>query len=216
MTDLPQRGAASHARSGFVLAEVLLALVLLSVTLTLFGAAFQLGQRLLNEARARDHLAAHTAGIETMSRLLSRTMAIESNTDKLQRALLFDGRPDRVAFVTLSQGDTHTGGLLAVLIRFNRAAGSNMAGEVDIGTAMLPPGGQLALDRAGGGRAILLRNVHGAEFEYYGAKGEGHAAMWHRDWHGATLLPQLVSLRTRLRLNRRDHMLEFAFRMRNG
>lgn len=201
--------------NGFILVEALVALILLSIMLVLFGSALQLGQRVVEAGRTRDQLAAVAAGVDAMSRMLAGAMPVLDRTNEEEPVVLFEGQPNRIAFVTISEGETHTGGLVAAVIRFNAAAGAN-SGAVDVGTALIPVGDRLSLATEVSGQEILIRRVRDLEFSYFGAQAKGQPATWHNAWTGATLLPQLVSLRARVLLQRREELLEFTFRVYNG
>jgi hypothetical protein len=213
----PKRSIVPAAVRGFVLIEALLALVLLSFVLALFGTALHFGQRVLEAGRARDEVARFATGIDAMSRLLGRAMPVlERTTSGSQPVVLFEGQPNRVAFVTLSQGEVQAGGLLATVIAFEGSSRPNQLGSVALGTLPLRLGERLSLANVAEGTDILVPNVRSVELSYFGSKADGQPAVWHGTWAGASVLPQLVAMRTRLRLNRQDHTIEFTFRLPNG
>jgi hypothetical protein len=129
--------------------------------------------------------------------------------------VIFEGGPTRFAFVALSQGETHAGGLVATDIRF---APGGQNGVIEVRTSSLPVGERLSLrtviEGGTGGRETLVQDVNAAEFRFFGAKN-GQPALWHSTWSGEGMLPKLVSLRTRVWLRARYETFEYTFAL-NG
>lgn len=199
------------SRQGFFLLEALLTLILLSTTVVLFTTALHLGQRILTVSRQNDQFAAFTAGMDAIAGLLGRTIPVTERSDTQSPIVIFEGGPARFAFIALSQGETHVGGLVATAIRFTPKGNK---GVIEVRTSVLHVGERPSLgaitDGGKGGRETLVQNVNAAEFRFFGAK-TGQPALWHSTWSRDGQLPKLVSLRARVWLRGRNETFEYTF-----
>jgi type II secretory pathway pseudopilin PulG len=205
----PGPTSANDAEAGFTLVEALAALLLLSVTLALFGAAFRLEGHVGEAGRARERLFASGAGLDAISNLLTRAMPIVDPTDEQQSKIIFNGQPHRISFVTLSEGTVHPGGLLAASISYRT---NNIgAGDIRVETETMRLGETRLAPSKGTGSTPLLANVRSARFRYYGSKLAGRPAQWYDNWTDEMLLPRLVMLNVTVQLRRDSQALEFVY-----
>ncbi|WP_310353503.1 hypothetical protein [Methylobacterium sp. BE186] len=197
--------------SGFVIAEALVALLLLALTLGLSAGMFGFARRLSQAGHGRDVLAQTVAGGGALGGWLAAAAPIRPATPAGPGPVLFEGRPDRLTFVTASRGDVQPAGLLAVTVGFNGRDRGAPTGSILFDVAPLPVGASLLPDQVA--RQTLIARVAGARFGYFGALGEGRPAAWHDAWTDATRLPQLVRLRAEIDLGGRVEPLDLSFRV---
>ena len=200
-------------QAGFTLVEALVALTLLSFSLALFGAALRLEQRVVDAGRARERLLAFGAGVDAISDLLTRAMPVVDMDDEQQRKILFNGQPTHVTFVTLSQGTTNAGGLLAASISFNQGGFGMTGGDIRLVTETTRLGDRPQFNRKGSGATSLVANVDAATFRYFGSKLTGQPAKWYDTWSEEVALPQLIMMSVSVRLRRDPQALEFVYRL---
>jgi hypothetical protein len=193
--------------------EALAALTLLSFSLALFGAALRLEQRVVDAGRSRERLLAFGAGVDAISDLLTRAMPVVDMDDEQQRKILFNGQPTHVTFVTLSQGTTHVGGLLAASISFNQGGSGMAGGDIRLGAETMRLGDRQQFNRKGSGATSLVANVDAARFRYFGSKLIGQPAKWYDTWSQEVALPQLIMMSVSVRLRRDPQALEFVYRL---
>jgi type II secretory pathway pseudopilin PulG len=210
-----KRGSKSASRSdaGFTLVEALAALLLLSVSLALFGAAFRLEARVGEAGRARERLFAFGAGLDAISTMLTRTMPVTDPTDEQQPKIIFNGQPHQIRFVTLSEGTIHPGGLLSASISYRDNDG---AGDIRVETETMRLGETRLFPGKGAGSAPLLADVRSVRFRYFGSKLAGRPPQWYDSWNDEMFLPELVMLNLVVRLRREPQVLEFVYRVSEG
>ena len=63
------------------------------------------------------------------------------------------------------------------------------------------------------GQQVLVGNVTGAKFSYFGSPREGVPAKWQDEWKDASRLPRIVALRADVELNRRMETFDLMFRI---
>ncbi|MER2263866.1 hypothetical protein [Methylobacterium oxalidis] len=201
----------SPKEAGFALAEALVALLLLALTLGLAAGVFSFGRRISQAGHGRDVLAHTVAGSGALGGWLAAAAPIRTVTPAGPGPVLFEGRPDRLTFVTASRGDAQPAGLLAVTVGFNGRDRGGRTGSILFDVTPLAFGEALLPDQVA--RETLIAHVAGARFSYFGALTEGRPAAWHDDWTDATRLPQLVQLRANLDLGGRVEPLDLSFRV---
>ena len=202
-------------QAGFTLVEALAALTLLSFSLALFGAALRLEQRVVDAGRARERILAFGAGVDAISDLLTRAMPIVDMNDQEQRKILFNGQPTHVTFVTVSQGATHVGGLLAASISLNQGGSEMDGGDIRLGAETMRLGDRQQFNRKRSGATRLVANVDAARFRYFGSKLT-EPAKWYDTWSEEVALPQLIMMSVSVRLWRNPQALEFVYRLRDS
>ncbi|AWN43731.1 hypothetical protein [Methylobacterium durans] len=203
--------APSRRQQGFVIAEALVALLLLALTLGLAANVFSFGRRIAQAGQGRDVLARTVAGSGALGGWLAAAAPIRTVTPTGPGPVLFEGRPDRLTFVTASRGDVQPAGLLAVTVGFNGRDRDARTGSILFDVAPLAVGEALLPDQVA--REPLIARVAAARFRYFGALAEDRPAAWYDDWTDATRLPELVQLRANLDLGGRIEPLDLSFRL---
>lgn len=203
------RGAQSGARTGgFVLLEVLVGLVLLSLTLGLFALMLGFASRVAEAGRLRDRGAEIAIGAAAISGWLAGALPLVQPRATERPLVMFEGLNDRVSFVTLSNGDAQAGGILAITIA-RETSGAQGAGALVFNSSLMSIGAA-ALPVQNGGE-VLARGVSSAAFSYFGSLEERSPERWHDEWRNSERLPRLVNLRVRVIVARRLEDFELNF-----
>ncbi|MGF9759495.1 hypothetical protein AAII07_30310 [Microvirga sp. 0TCS3.31] len=198
----------SSSQGGFVLAEALLCVVLIALTMALVGTTLTFGRRVADAGRGRDRIAQMSTGVQALADWLSRALAVQQIGAGGGRRVLFEGQARRLSFMTLSQGDTQPGGILAVTVALTaeQPGGTGalvfMAAPVPVGT-QAPP--------AALGEQVLISHVVTGRFRYYGAPDDREPPRWLDHWTQASRLPDLVGLNATLALGPRHETIELTF-----
>ena len=199
---------ASDRVQGFVLLDALLALVLVALTFGLVAGIVGFGHRVVEAGRTRDRIADLAGGGRALAEWIGDASALRPRVGERPGPVLFEGRSDRLSFVTLNTGDALPAGLLAVTVGH---AGGTQAGLLFEALPMALGESELPDMTA---RQLLVSHVLAARFRYFGVLTEGGAAGWHDEWTGVARLPLLVALRLELDLGRRTEPLALSFRTR--
>lgn len=206
---MTSRGQVIKRTGGFVLVEALVALILISLILSLFALTLTFGRRIADAGRMRDRMTEVATGTAVLSGWLARARPITQPRPEGEPRILFEGLASRLSFTTLSNGDTQPGGILAVTINFEESGAQN-TGTIIFDTSLVPVGtASLPVPNTG---EILMRYVTSAKFSYFGSLQEGDPARWHDEWRDAPRLPRLIALRTNVRLNQRLETFDVTFR----
>lgn len=205
------RGSQSGGRTGgFVLLEVLVGLILLSLTLGLFALTLSFASRVAEAGRLRDRGSEIAVGTAAMSGWLAGALPLIQPRATERPLVMFEGLADRVSFVTLSNGDAQAGGILAITIA-SENTGTRGNGVLVFGSSLMSIGAAaLPVQNAG---EVLARGVASATFSYFGSLEEGAPGRWHDEWRNSERLPSLVSLHIRVIVGRRLEDFELSFRI---
>jgi hypothetical protein len=198
---------------GFVLLEALVALILISMTLALFGASLTLGRRVVESGRVHDRAADVTTGLDAMAGWIASALPLKETRQNGEAITLFEGRMNGMSFLTLSNGDAQPGGMLAVTIGFAGPGSSRGTGVAVFDAVPLAVGQAAALSTGGAQGQVLFANVVSLQFSYFGSLMEGTPARWHDEWKDATRLPRLVALRAGLNTKGRLEFVDLTFRI---
>lgn len=199
----------ASSQGGFVLAEVLLCVMLIALTIALVGTTLTFGRRVADAGRGRERIAQMSTGLQALGDWLSRALAVHEIGAGGGRRVLFEGQAGRLSFVTLSPGDTQPGGLLAVTVAF---AAQTTGGTGALVFAAAPvPVGTLSPSAAGQGEQVLVGHVVTGRFRYFGAPADGQAPQWLDHWTKASRLPDLVALHATLAVGPRLETLDLTF-----
>lgn len=194
---------------GFILAEVLVSLILISMTLAIVATTLTFGRRVADAGRVRERVIDAMTGIHVLSEWLgSAVPARQIEAGGSQRAL-FNGQAEHLTFLTLSGGDAQPGGILAVTIAFARSDrdGALLFMAAPLGIGQTTPTGQAVEQQ------VLVQQVAAAQFRYFGSLAEGEAPGWRDEWKDASRLPDLVALRAQVGLGPRVETMDLRFRV---
>jgi hypothetical protein len=198
------------ARAGFILLEAVVSLILLSMILTLFVSTLTFARRISNAGSARDGVLEISAGMNSISRWLMGALPARETEAGGEKHVRFDGDGSQLSFVTLGNGETQPGGMLAVTIAFT-APERSKPGAIVFASAPVKTG---AIPKAPADEhQILVGNVMGVRFSYFGSPREEAPTTWYSEWRDASRLPAVVALRASIELNGRAEAIDFAFRI---
>ncbi|GEO17705.1 hypothetical protein MAE02_54010 [Microvirga aerophila] len=112
--------------------------------------------------------------------------------------------------MTLGNGETQPGGMLAVTIAFT-APEKNLAGAIFFASSPVKLG--KAPNASASDYQVLMGNISDAKFSYFGSLREDALPIWHREWREASRLPTIVALRASVDLKGRLETLDLSFRI---
>lgn len=178
--------------AGFTLAELLVALALLAVVLSLASGGVRFGVRTWEATRAIDRNAELSATRNLLAACLKTAAAVSSIDAEGRVALAFQGAPDRLSLVcplgreasALQRVDLHLAGsgaasnLIAVTGPFQRRIKARQAA-------------------AASDPHLLVDQVAGLTIRYFGDLDDGGGAKFHDRWAHPGRLPQLVAITLR-------------------
>jgi hypothetical protein len=201
---------ATSSNSGFVLHEALVSLILLAMIMGLFAATLTFGRRVSDAGNSREGILEVSAGANSIARWLSSAVPSREVGPGGEGQALFEGNGHRLSFVTLGDGETQPGGMLAVTIAF-AAPERNRAGAIVFASSPVRPG--TAPNASASENQALMGNINDAAFSYFGSLREDSPPAWHREWRGVSRLPTLVALRASVDLKGRVETLDLSFRI---
>lgn len=183
--------------AGFTLLEVLLALTLLAVLMSLLFGGVRFGARVWERG---DQTTQDLLDVETAQSLIRRIIErarprFTFDKEGSDQGILFEGRPDRLTVATPSPAALIAGGMY-----FARIAARPTANGVQLEFAYH------LIDDTGGNtggedvlaRRVLLDDLAGVEFAYFGSRQYGEPPGWATSWEASSgLTPLLISIRIR-------------------
>lgn len=199
-----ERAPERAGERGFTLIEVLIALTLFAILMAMLSGGVRLGSRI--EARGSEQIS-EWAQIAAVQRFLraeiatAQTMQAARPTTNGEPYLVFDGAPDRLAFVGLMPDQFLVGGLQVITLApvqdrngvdLRAAWQLYEGGAVKAAPAMRP-------DTVGSNEAMLLDRVSDVEFDYFGQRDPLRPPEWGDRWEVPNRVPSLVRLRMKLK-----------------
>ncbi len=180
----------SRNDAGFTLIELLVAVAVTAILTGFLLGAIEYAQRFWSLSQNRSEQDEIDAGAMQLRSLLSHTISATA-FDPIQRIahLLFEGGPDHLTFVALSEATAFQGGLVRVRLGREDDARANEPPSLKIRTKVFRA---ISSAEAETGPAVLLRNVSNVSFSYFGVTKVGQAAEWRSTWTGQDRLPTLV------------------------
>ncbi len=176
---------------GFTLVEILIALSIGALLISLVYGAVRIGQRsttaLIDQTGDNEVM---RIGWQFTHDALTRALPIPSR-DNSDDKTLFIGNPDRIQFVADMPAYVGIGGLM----------------QIALGIETSPKGEQLVLtrqhfDKATASataetaqQAVLVDELDGFDVRYFGATDIGVAPSWQSDWPSQVILPNLIQIR---------------------
>ena len=165
---------------GFTLLEVLIAITLLGLMLTLLFGGMRLGTRAWESNSARiDEMAQIEISHRIVRRMLSQAYPLADPDDL---SIVFKGTPYGVTFA----------GLMPV-----RRGGGYQRFTLAVEEARLVLRWRPMAEGADGGQeneSVLIEGIAAASFSYFGTSESGEIDRWRDDWYDLSRLPALVRL----------------------
>lgn len=196
----PRRGAWGRGprggEVGFTLLELLVAMTLLGLVVTILFGGLRLGVRVWEAGAARSDA---RAGVEIAQRFvrdaLGRAHPLAKADQRAARKVAFAGRADEVEFAALMPEHLSAGGFNQVTFTLSDDDDDR---DLVVRFALLEPdddGSMRVIDEKNAQEAVLLKGIASAKFAYFGATRSGDAPDWHDEWQDMEVLPRLVRLR---------------------
>lgn len=170
---------------GFTLVELLVGLALMGLlSIVLFG-GIRFGMRALDAGNERMERAARIQVVQDLlRRQLGQAAQLPSAAQKLAS---FRGRSDSVTFIaSFARQDSGARRIFTLEL-----AGGEQAADLRLSWQALRPTGV----EGSNGTAVLLQDVTGAAFAYYGRRNPDDPARWWTEWNAFDKLPSLIRLR---------------------
>ena len=177
----------SSRSAGFSLVEVIVAATLLALLSSLLLGGLHLGVRVMEAGnRRQDRTERLTAAYNFMRQQLARAQPMFEIADAENRALMFDGAPDRVTVVSIAPDYLFNTAYQRLTIRLeHNASGKRLVARwraMQRWTDGEPPAHT----------SILLSGLAAAEFTYFGQSQKGGPGRWASEWRSPRALPLLV------------------------
>lgn len=175
--------APDERQSGFTLLELLIAVVLLALVTTMLLAGFQLETQHLPRQTGRMDRAAQLPPVYDFLRAELGDAQPVVPIGARGRAIVFDGEPDAVHFVSTGPQSVQVGGLQLLRVTF---AGGALRVRWRLFDGSLPEEDQPGRD------VLLLDRLTGARLSFFGIVPPDTQPHWYDTWHDMPYLPSLV------------------------
>ena len=187
---------ARHGRrrsGGFTLVELLVAMTLLGLIFVALFGGLRFGTRTWEVGNERSEAFAE---VEVMQSLLRRQLAqaVMLRTPKGDQSV-FLGEGDRLGFAAPGPSQTGVGGLYLFEI-FTEPSDENL--RLVLRWQIHRPDLEFPLDGEEGESRVLLENVEGLRFSYFGDTEKRKDVQWNDSWSDLDILPKLVSVEVAL------------------
>lgn len=177
-----------RAQSGFTLVEMIVALIVVSLLVTLVYGALRTGMRSWEASQEQvEKLNAMRIGWNFIHQTLGNARQV-NDPDAEERSVLFYGENDRLGFVSDMPSHLGLGGRYLVEILPMKQAGETRLVFKRILFSDFEQLGQSAPYQ----EAILSDQLEALTFEYFGQKANDADGAWHADWLEQNVLPSLV------------------------
>lgn len=181
-----------RANKGFTLLEVLVAITIFALVITVLYAGYRVAIRSW-ESGERSHAALSELRLAGSFIRKHTTQAFplavsESNAWRLW----FDGEAQGLVFVTAMPTYLGQGGMYEMTLKVDQ---QNDGASLVVSRRLLHPDAEPGRPGASDLARPLLENLKSAQFAYFGTTGEDGEESWHTIWQGRQRLPRLVRLR---------------------
>ncbi len=201
----------SGSQRGFTLLELLIAVSLLALLMTMVLAGLNVAVRHLDRQSDRIDRSSRTVLAQDFLRTQLADARPLTTSGAPDGAIAFDGRPDGVDFVGPVPEAVARGGLQVLSLAFAEGrAGS------DLLVGWRPFTGTASAAAAAGHKAVLLDHVQQAAFAYFGATAPDGPPSWRSSWRNMSYLPSLIRLSLTFSDGRRMPELVVALRLAPG
>ena len=186
------KGNAIGRQRGFTLVEVLVAMTLLGIMLALLFGAISMSAR---NQRAAETKMAHSDELRLVGNFVQQLIAHSLPLvwiDRDGRRLIFEGKSDEIRFAALLPAHRGGGGVQLVTLKHHRAGKRR---PLELHYRYADPEHPLDGPAPEPERVILLEDVDGVSFSYFGKHGTDSEPAWRDAWQDKERLPGLVSLK---------------------
>jgi general secretion pathway protein J len=189
-----QAGHGQGGQSGFTLVELLVALALFSLLVTVLFNNVHFGLQAWKQGGARAEDVQHMmASQELLRRMIGDIYPMYIIDAAAGPRIDFEGTKDALSFLASAPTSANTGGRYRFKLSVERRSG-----EDDLILSAMP---ELAFSQnsAMGTRTLLLRDVDHAEFSYFGTPAGERNPQWTDVWSKRSEMPVLVRVRVAFR-----------------
>ncbi len=193
---LPKWSTTDRSEAGTTLLELLLALSLVAVMLTMIFGSFGFGRRAWESADRVEDQSSIDSVQSLLRQLLSEARPAKAYDASGRQAIAFTGEAQSITFVVNMRGMITTGGLHEVRLGLASAEPGQSQGRLVAAFALYRPGQARIADRpdAAPEERLLVDGVQSLELRYFGAAKLGDKPQWHKRWADAEALPQLIEV----------------------
>jgi general secretion pathway protein J len=189
-----QTGRGASGQSGFTLVELLVALALFSLLVTVLFNNVHFGLQAWKHGGARAEDIQHmVASQELLRRLIGDIYPMYVTDSAAGPRVDFDGTKDTLSFLAGAPASANTGGRYRLKLSIER-----QSGEDDLVLSAMPELAQ-SLDTVMSTRTVLLRDVDHADFSYFGRPAGERNPQWIDGWSKRSETPALVRFRMAFR-----------------
>jgi general secretion pathway protein J len=187
----PTRAAhGAGGQSGFTLVELLVALALFSLLVTVLFNNVHFGLQAWKHGGARAEDVQHMMASQELLRRMIGDIYPMYVADAAPR-IDFVGTKDALSFLASAPASANTGGRYRLKLSVERRSG-----EDDLVLSAIP---ELAQDTSMSTKTVLLRDVDHAEFSYFGRPTGERNPQWIESWSKRIEMPALVRVRVGFR-----------------
>lgn len=191
MTRRAHSSATVRLDDGFTLVEVIVALAILALLLAMMPGAFGIGRRAWETTGRIEHAELKSAARQYIEQRLAEAMPVLVADGNGQRRPGFRGASQDLSFVAPSATGPAGGGLYHHVLTVEA-----VAGRPALVLRLAPITSPRAAVRDEQSR-VLIDDVDGLRFRYFGQPAEDSERRWYDDWPQSERLPELVDLSPR-------------------
>jgi general secretion pathway protein J len=183
--------------SGFTILELLVALVLAAMLMAAVPGAIRLATLSLNQAETLTNDAADRAVMEFVTERLTEALTLYERGIDGRLKVAFTGEAQVLGFVAPATMDPRSevpAGIFLMqlaLVRTDGEPGRIMLRWQPFGPSSVKPSDEARQER------VLLGNVAGLSFRYFGAPTAREAPTWSDVWTGVETIPELIEIEVR-------------------
>jgi prepilin-type N-terminal cleavage/methylation domain-containing protein len=186
--------------SGFSLLELLVSLVLLALILLFVGGALRFSSRAWETAEGLDRGAPVGAVRTVLEQGLAEAMPVYERDEPGRVRIAFSGLPQELRFVSpASRGEAGAGLYRYALHLHSVVRTGRTRTALALSQTLYRAEMARSLSNTSAEMQLLLENIDGLEFRYFGRKDARTRAAWHSVWTRTDALPELVEISILLR-----------------
>ncbi|HZA01424.1 MAG TPA: prepilin-type N-terminal cleavage/methylation domain-containing protein [Hyphomicrobiaceae bacterium] len=191
--------AADH-ESGFTLLELLVSLVLLALILSFFGGALRFSSRAWETAEALDRGASVRAMRTYLEQRLAEAMPVYERDEAGRVRIAFSGLSQELSFVSPASRGEAGAGLYRYALHLHSAVRTARTGmALALSQTLYRAEVAHPIADTSAEKLLLLENIEGVGFRYFGRKDARTPVAWHSVWTRTDALPELVEVNILLR-----------------
>ncbi|MEH2628602.1 general secretion pathway protein J [Bradyrhizobium sp. AZCC 1719] len=189
--------ARRRGEQGLTLIELLLSLAILAILTGFLAGGLSMARKAFGADRVSEIGSETSAAIQTVASLVGSALPARFDGEGPKDAVGFDGRPQGLSFVGLSEGRSLRGGPHKIVLR-------QSGGDLVVDFVLLK--GTLSKENPepSSTRVVVLSGVREIRLGYFGAMDTKAKPAWRTEWGRAERLPDLVSIRIEFEDERRN------------